>query len=362
MKTEVSPPLRMVGEPNGSAYLPLEVDGVTVFPEPGWSVRAVDERTGTELWRRKDVGPPLVAWRDCYVTWAHGTSGIAVVNAMTGSIEVKPDIPFGLLEVRDGLITTRFNDDRTHVVCGDLVSGRAWRWSSDSVIIAGPVRSPMMTHFGTMSSQILALRTTDGSVAWSDDVSDLTHEESLETRAGWPAAGSPVVIDDTVIFYLTRDWTVGYCVRTGKRKWTHRMLGGTQTSTAHGGKYHALMNQDYVVLDPETGTEVSRATLDSAIPLTKRMFVGPPILVTDQHVWVVGQRGFIFAFTREGKYLWGFRPKGAAWGYNGAFRILGRRLYYTDSHRSFCFEEKPRRGSGAPSATRSSSLRKGKKS
>jgi outer membrane protein assembly factor BamB len=213
-----------------------------------------------------------------------------------------------------------------------------------------------MTHFGTTNGltkdEILALRTTDGVELWRDDVSDLTHEESLEARPGRLAAGKPVVIDDIIIFYLARDWTVGYSLGTGKRKWTHRKLGGTQTSTAHNGKYHALMGQDYVVLDPETGAEIRRVRLDSALPQAKMMFLGPPILVTDECVWLGSHRGFIFAFTHEGKYIWGFRPKGAAWTFHGSFRILGRRLYYTDGHRTYCFEEKPGRRPAARQAKR----------
>lgn len=360
MKIGISPPLVMMGEPSQSGYLPMEVGAITIVPiAPGaGSVSAIDHDTGAELWRRENLGPPLAVWRDGFVTWAPSKT-IALVNAKTGFVELMPDIPFGLsLEAKDGLVTgTRNEDGRSIVFCGDLVRGReAWRWSrGESQVVSNPVRSATMTHFGT-TNEVVALQTVGGSEAWRDDVADLTHEESLETRPGSPA-GKGVVIDETIIFHLVRDWTVGYCVRTGRRKWTHRSLGGTQASTAHDGRYHALMSQDYVALNPETGAELRRVRLDSALPATKKMFLGPPILVTSEHVWLGSQRGFVFAFTREGNYVWSFRPKGAAWSGHGAFAILGRRLYYSDGHRTYCFEEKPRKAAG-PSSDMSSAVKR----
>ena len=324
----------------------MEIGAVTVFPTASGAggVSAVDRVTETELWRSEKLGPPLAVWRDCFVTWAPGKT-IALVNAKTGFVELMPAIPFGLsLEAKDGLVTaTRNEDGRSIVFCGDLVRGReAWRWSRGELqVVSDPVRSATMTHFGT-TNEVVALQTVDGSQAWRDDVTDLAHEESLQARPGSPA-GKAIVIDGTIIFYLARDWTVGYCVRTGRRKWTHRSVGSTQASAAHDGRYHALMSQDYVVLNPETGAEVDRVNLDSELPRTKKMFLGPPILVTDEHVWLGSQSGFIFAFTHEGKYVWNFRPKGAAWTRHGRFEVLGRRLYYSDGHRTYCFQERPGR-------------------
>lgn len=346
MKDEIVPPLIMMGEPSQSGYLPMEIASVRVFPTTSGAggVSAVDDVTEAELWRSENLGPPLAAWRDCFLTWA-ASGGIKLVNAKTGFVELMPDIPFGLSQdAKDGLVTAARNEDgRSIVFCGDLARGReAWRWSKGELqVLSDPVRSATMTHFGT-TNEVVALQTVDGSEAWRDDITDLTYEESLQTRPGSPA-GKAIVVNDTIIFYLVRDWTVGYCVRTGRRKWTHRSLGSTQASTACDGRYHALMSQDYVVLNPETGAEIDRVNLASSLPRTKRMFLGPPLLVTRQHVWLGSQSGFIFAFRHEGQCVWNFRPKGAAWTRHGRFAVLGPRLYYSDGHRTYCLQERPRR-------------------
>lgn len=295
----------MGGEYDGTGSTPATANGVVYASDLG-GLHAFDAASGTPLWTFSDCGSVWGEGIDLTggVVYVSGTSGLCAVQAASGAQLWRftaGDWDFGPLAVANGVVYTSGDFSGAYAV--DAKTGRElWRRGGTAQFITStPVVGNGLVYFSSQSdarlpgdpSLLVALRTSDGTPAWTDQMPQPPGFTGGMTLAG----GTSYVPTTGGLLYNNSD-LYAFDASTGKPLWTSPVSGyPSGPSVANGVVYvggeSSIRQAILSALDPATGRILWQVTDPDA-----GIFEAPTVA-----------NGVVYGST--GLSLWAYRlPKG----------------------------------------------------
>ncbi len=289
---------------------PVVIDGRIFTLDTEAYLSAFDIQNGKRLWHKdmkeKDEDDAVIgggiAFAEGYLFITNGFNEILAVNPNDGIIVWRKKIPGparAAPTVMNGRIFVTTLDSR--ILALDSRDGTAlWEYqgiqeTAGLVGAASPAANNDIVVAGFSSGEVSALRVANGSVAWSDSLSNVRNFGGLSSIADIKA--SPV-IDKGIVFAVSFNGRlIAIDERTGTRIW-QREIGGTQIPWLAGNHLFVLSNENQVVaLGRDTGairwvTELPRYKDEEPI-----LFTGP--ILAGGRLILAGTDGRVFEINPE---------------------------------------------------------------
>lgn len=294
---------------------PIIVDGRIFTLDTDSNLTAFDVKTGKKIWREdvsaEDEDDPVIAGgisaNGGYIFVTNGFNEVLALNPANGKIIWRTTIPAASRAaptVLDGRVFVTTLDSR--LIALSVADGKElWEYTgiSDDASLVGAASAAANNDIAIpvfSSGEITALRVENGSVVWSDNLSNVRGLGGLSAITDIRAL--PVIDKGIVIAISFSGRIVAIDERTGSRIW-QREISGSQTPWMAGNHLFVLSSDNQLIaLGRETGsirwiTDLPR--FDDDEPL---IFNGP--VLAGGRLIIAGTDGKVFEVAPEnGKIL-----------------------------------------------------------
>ncbi len=245
---------------------PIVVDGRVFTLDTESNLSAISTQNGKQLWRKnirpKEEDDPVIgggiAFSNAVLYVTNGYDELLAVNPEDGKIFWRKELPAparAAPTIMDSRLYVITLDSR--VLALDPRTGNLlWEYTGISemaglVGAASPAANYDIVVPAFSSGDVVALRVENGSVAWSDNLSNLRAIGGLSSLSDIKAL--PVIDKGLIIAISFSGRIVAIDERTGSRIW-QREIGGSQTPWV-AGNYIFLISSDseLVALSRDTG-------------------------------------------------------------------------------------------------------------
>lgn len=276
---------------------PIVVDGVVYTVDTDSTLSAFSAEKGKRLWT-KDIGTPKeddsvigggIAYSGGLIFATNGYNEVIALRAKDGEIIWRKKLPApsrAAPTIVDGRVFVTTIDNKLLALAANDGSN-LWEYlgiSETAGIVGGasPAANSNIVIPVFSSGEITALRVENGSLAWSDNLSNLRRLGGLSTISDINAL--PVIDKGLVVAISFSGRLAAIDERTGQRIW-QREVSGSQTPWMAGNHLFVLSSDNTLIaLGRETGairwvTKLARKDGDDPIIFTGPVLAGGRLII-----------------------------------------------------------------------------------
>jgi len=276
---------------------PIVVDGQVFTLDTDSSLTGFNAENGKRLWRtdvmdrREDdtVISGGIAYADGFVYVTNGYNEILSVDSKTGQIAWRVDLPApsrAAPTILDGRIFVNTLDGKLLTL--SATDGTVlWEYAGISetaglIGAASPAANRQIVVSAFSSGEITALRVQNGSVAWSDNLSNVRTLGGLSSLSDIRAL--PLIDKGLVVAISFGGRLVAIDERSGARVW-QREIGGSDTPWVAGNHLYVISSEnELIALGRDTGsvrwiTQLPKYIGDESATWSGPIFAGGNLIV-----------------------------------------------------------------------------------